>query len=191
MTANTIVNTIARAYTLEEIRINITTNRRWTERAIVVIYRYQTSAEQRRQETIEHNGVGFNGVDASFMSSLAQQIISGRSLTERQLVVAQRKIGKYAGQLLRIINSAANTMTSRPSVAAVEDTRVFSERDFSFKDDGTSIYAEASTIRFRGETRFSVNGIIFTKVSSKVHDGEIVAWVFKAANGCQAVIFND
>jgi hypothetical protein len=89
-------------YTETEIRARITTNPRWTERAILAVYEYQTDVEQVKKETVENNGVGFNGLDAPFLSSLAQWLQKGHHLTERQLKPAQKMIGKYAGQLKRI-----------------------------------------------------------------------------------------
>ena len=89
-------------FTKEQIKNNITTIPKWTERAILALYRCQTSEEQVTQETREENSVGFNGVDAKFLSSLAQQLLNGYSLSPKQLTYAQKAIGKYAGQLYRI-----------------------------------------------------------------------------------------
>ena len=83
----------------EDIRTNISTKPAWAERAILAIHRYQTSTEQRYHETTELNGVGFNGVDAYILSSLADQLMRGRHLTEKQLAIAYRKLPKYAKQL--------------------------------------------------------------------------------------------
>lgn len=94
-------------YTEIEIRARITTNPKWTERAILAIYEYQTDVEQVRKETVENNGVGFNGLDAPFLSSLAQWLQKGHHLTVRQLTPAQKMIGKYAGQLKRIAKPKA------------------------------------------------------------------------------------
>lgn len=79
-------------------------------KAIVTIYRKQTKAEQEHGDTIVRNGVGFNGRDARFMTSLAEQIIRNRNrgyrylLTERQTEIARKIIWKYAGQLAKIAN---------------------------------------------------------------------------------------
>lgn len=91
-------------YTREQIQNKITTDPKWVERGIVAIYRYQTSAEQRDQTTEVNNKVGFNSVDAQLLSSFAKHILNGRSLTERQLPYAFRKMKKYAGQLTKIAN---------------------------------------------------------------------------------------
>ena len=94
-------------YTVEYIRARIAADPRWTEHAIVALFRNQTADEQCTGETRELNGVGFNGLDAPFMTSLAEWILNGRHLTPKQCAVARRKLVKYAGQLTRIANMAA------------------------------------------------------------------------------------
>jgi hypothetical protein len=63
------------------------------ERAILKLYRRQTNVEKSVGHTMEHNSVGFSGVDSKIFSSFAEQILRGRSLTQNQLGVC-RKIGK-------------------------------------------------------------------------------------------------
>lgn len=73
-------------------------------RGIVAIYRYQTADEQMSKATFHHNGVGFNGTDDRFLSSLAQQLLDGRTLSEKQFLAGKKAMQKYAGQLARIAN---------------------------------------------------------------------------------------
>jgi len=89
-------------YTSHEIKVKVQTNSKWAEKAIVALYKFQTSEEQYLRETVFHNKVGFNGVDAEILSSFAQQIVAGRTLSHKQLSIAFRKLGKYAKQLERI-----------------------------------------------------------------------------------------
>lgn len=91
-------------FTKDFVRNKICTDRRWTERAIIALYNRQTLDEQVTMSTRVHNNQGFNGVDAEYFSSLAEQLNKGRHLSDRQLASAQRSIGKYAGQLARIAN---------------------------------------------------------------------------------------
>ena len=84
------------------IKEKVQTDRSWTERAIVVLYKYQTLDEQRDGETHDNNAVGFSGPDAHILSEFARWINSGKHLTPKQLILAQNRIGKYAGQLLKI-----------------------------------------------------------------------------------------
>lgn len=95
-------------WTPETIREKLAADDRWVERATVAIYERQTASEQAVQETNEHNGRGYNGTDATLMSSFAEQIKRGRSLSPKQMVYARKKIMKYAGQLARIANGKEN-----------------------------------------------------------------------------------
>ena len=88
----------------EEIKKMLQTNDNAVLRGIVVIYSLQTDDEKKAEETVEHNGVGFSGVDAAFMSSLAKFILSRGYLTDKQLEYGRRKIMKYAGQLAKVAN---------------------------------------------------------------------------------------
>ena len=95
-------------YTVEMVKGKLNTDNRWLERGILAIYNYQTSNEKHRGTTIEFNGVGFNGCDGQFLSSLALWIKrsnrpEGQKLSVKQAAVASRKMQKYAGQLVRII----------------------------------------------------------------------------------------
>lgn len=88
----------------EEIRELLETNDRAVVRGIVVIYSLQTTDEQQTAETIEHNGVGFSGIDAKFLTSLAKHILERGGLSPKQMVYARKKILKYAGQLTKVAN---------------------------------------------------------------------------------------
>lgn len=73
-------------------------------RGLVVIHSLQTLSEQECQTTTEKNGVGFSGVDAEFLSSLARQFINRGSLSEKQMVLLRKKMLRYAGQLAKVSN---------------------------------------------------------------------------------------
>jgi len=91
-------------WTKEEIKEMLKTNDKAVLRGIVAIYNKQTSEEQQIKETNVTNGKGFNGVDARFLSSLAEQIMQSNRLTEKQIVSARKVILKYSGQLANIAN---------------------------------------------------------------------------------------
>lgn len=79
------------------------TDNAWLRRAVVAIYERQTIDEQSTESTNHHNGRGFTGADASFLSSIAKVIIEKRhSLTEKQLNCTRKKMMKYTGQLVKI-----------------------------------------------------------------------------------------
>jgi hypothetical protein len=101
------------------------------ERALVALYRKQTSTEQASRTTNEENGQGFNGVDADILTSYAEQVLGigsyeykgktyqrkgPKSLTPAQLVIARKKLPKYVGQLVRIAaEKRAQAATGAPS----------------------------------------------------------------------------
>lgn len=89
--------------TKEAIATKLETNQVWLFRGIIAIFERQTSDEKSAESTKEDNGIGFNGCDAKFGSSLAKQLIAGRCLSVKQLSAAQKMMRKYAGQLLRIV----------------------------------------------------------------------------------------
>lgn len=68
--------------------------------ALTTLHARQTDDEQRTAATRHANGMGFNAVDAAFLSSLAVCVKVGKRLSERQLVAARRALPKYADQLL-------------------------------------------------------------------------------------------
>lgn len=78
---------------------NLGTDRAWACRGILRIYGAQTSGEKDIRATVERNGVGFTGADAEILSSFAEQLRRGRTLSDRQMTVAFRKMPKYAAQL--------------------------------------------------------------------------------------------
>lgn len=98
------ISKISKAWTKEEIKEKIATDNTWLYRGITAIYRLQTKSEQITGLTHESNGVGFNGTDANFMSSLAEQLIKRGTLSEKQTAAARKVMAKYAGQLARIAN---------------------------------------------------------------------------------------
>jgi hypothetical protein len=88
--------------TKEFIKEKLVTDQRWLMRGITAIYEKQTYEEQQSETTKEDNGVGFNGIDAYILSSFAKQIKAGKTLSVKQLAIAQKKMPKYARQLLSI-----------------------------------------------------------------------------------------
>jgi len=86
----------------EHIKAMLEVNDAWLMRGIVAIWQRQTNQERRIERTLENNGVGFNGCDAEFLSSLACQIQERGSLSPRQIDWARKKMIKYAGQLAKI-----------------------------------------------------------------------------------------
>lgn len=80
----------------------LSSDRKWVERALIVLAQFQTDQEYNSEATVEKNHVGFNGVDAKLLTSFAKQLSAGHHLSLLQLDIAQKKLPKYAGQLLTI-----------------------------------------------------------------------------------------
>lgn len=98
-----------------EIRKLIETNDKMVEHSILQLYACQTSDEQTTGETIHHNGVGFNGCDATLLTSFAKWLLDGRHLTFKQMLYARKKVVKYAKQLTEIANSGLPHQAVRTS----------------------------------------------------------------------------
>ena len=94
-------------YTPEQIKAKLVTDQLWLERAVLAIYKRQTSAEQQSEATQLRNCVGFNAFDAQLASYLAKWLLAGRRLSGKWLERARRMMPKYAGQLADIANSRA------------------------------------------------------------------------------------
>lgn len=77
-------------------------------RALVHLFNRQTAAEQINEQTIEHNTVGFTGVEGEIGASMAKFYQDRGYLTPKQIAYWQRphgksgttKIGKYWRQIL-------------------------------------------------------------------------------------------
>ena len=95
----------SKIWTQYEIKGLLETNDTAVARAIVAVYNKQTASEQAVGETSESNGVGFNGVDANFLSSLAQFYQAKGFLSKGQLKYGRKKIMKYSKQLTLIANN--------------------------------------------------------------------------------------
>ncbi len=112
---------------VESIRQLIATNDKALERGIIVIYERQTADERNVRQTTEHNGRGFTGVDAEFLSSLAEWINSSRRPAGQRLSIGQRtharrKMAKYAKQLATVANEkyrAEHPETAAPVVIEI------------------------------------------------------------------------
>ena len=87
-----------------KIRELLENNNTMLYRSIVKLYSYQTPDEKLFGNATEHNGMGFNRIDVEFLSSLAEWIISGKPLTQKQIIQSRKRMLKYTGQLTKIAN---------------------------------------------------------------------------------------
>jgi hypothetical protein len=78
---------------------NTTRTRDALKRAAKMIWQRQTHAEQDAGQTIDDNGIGFNGYDADF----ASRIVKWKgTLTVKMAFAARKMLRKYARQLAEI-----------------------------------------------------------------------------------------
>lgn len=118
--------------TVETIKTLLETSNAAVERALQVIYERQTSDEQVIGTTKHVNGMGFSGADAEILSSFACQVNRkvgqhndylgrpaklGETLSPKQMILARKKIAKYARQLLEVSQAKA------PETKAVEPAK--------------------------------------------------------------------
>lgn len=95
---------LKRVWTKEEIKALIQTNDKVLYGALKQLYARQTADERKLKETNCQNGLGFNGVDAPFLTNVAEFLLKTGFLTDKQKVITRRKLVKYTGQLTRIAN---------------------------------------------------------------------------------------
>ena len=89
-----------KAELVQGLKNQIARNNNQAIKALLTIYRNQTYEEQTVQETIEDNGIGFNGTDAEFCSSLAENYLRFHRLSDKQYNSLRKVMQKYAGQLI-------------------------------------------------------------------------------------------
>lgn len=88
----------------------VESHRQAIERALAFMWGRQTNEEQQYAATSELNGVGFNGHDASFASSLMQGLDQWGRLTTNQARAAAKMLSKYSRQLAEMppVNTTVN-----------------------------------------------------------------------------------
>lgn len=84
-------------------RYMLGTNKTWVLKALVRIYKEnQTEQEHTLEMAKEDNGIGFTGIDAQFLSSMAKQYIEKNFISDRQLVFLFKKMPKYSKQVIKM-----------------------------------------------------------------------------------------
>ena len=113
------MNTMTKKELIAALKERLATDDRWALRALKLVYRNQTADEQAKQQTIEHNGIGFSGPDAEILSSFAQQYQRRGTLSPRQMNLLRRKMPSYASQVAR----AADTTRLMAALSCPPDTQ--------------------------------------------------------------------
>lgn len=99
-----IIENPKRVWTTDDIKRLLQTNDTMLYRSLKILYSYQTADEKSTKDTITENGVGFNSVDAQFLSSCAEFLIKNGFLTIKQKAIVRNKIIKYTKQLTKLAN---------------------------------------------------------------------------------------
>ena len=89
---------------IEFIREKLRNDIKWAERALLVIYKYQTANEKQYEDVECHNNVGFRCVDGKILTSFAKQLQYRGFLTEKQQNWLKNKMYRYAGQIFKNSN---------------------------------------------------------------------------------------
>ena len=93
---------VTKAALMEFLRKMLTTNERWAQAALLRIYDNQTAGEQNGAYTSNLNGIGFTVGDAHLMTKFADWFKSHGWLSPKQMKWVFAKMGKYAGQLVKM-----------------------------------------------------------------------------------------
>lgn len=88
-----------KAQRVAHLKVRLATNPNWATEGLLRIYERQTTDEQEGRTTSHHNKVGFSGAHAEIMSSYAEQIREGKTMSSNQMRVIHRIMPKYARQL--------------------------------------------------------------------------------------------
>ena len=94
---------------IAHIKDKVRTDANWAIRGLLRIYEDQTASEQASGHTSEHTGVGFTGVDGEILSSFAEQINKGRTMSPKQMALIYKKMPKYAAQLEKASKAKVRT----------------------------------------------------------------------------------
>lgn len=119
----------------QSIKALLDSNTRAVEKAIVAIYQRQTGDEKASKHTNHINGMGFSKYDAEFMSSLAEWIMRGRTLTPRQLAIGRNKIKRYHRQLVEIANAKESQKEPAQPQGEVDTTCTCAEHEWYDGED--------------------------------------------------------
>lgn len=81
------------------IQKRISLNPRYAVAVLVRLYSFQTEDERQNGATTYKNDAGFSGQDSDILSSLAEQYLDRKSLTEKQIQFVQKGTRKYWRQV--------------------------------------------------------------------------------------------
>jgi hypothetical protein len=86
-------------YTKEFIQEKLSSDLRWIERGVLVLFGRQTEDEKFSQVTKWENGRGFNSSDSRYLTYISKYLMGGRHLSGRHLEKVSLKLPKYWKQI--------------------------------------------------------------------------------------------
>lgn len=124
------------------------------ERGILAIYERQTADEKATESTNHENGVGFSGADAEILSSFASQIMRkesrgvalGQCLSEKQIVIARKKMLKYARQLAEIANEKSGVSPEEVKAFMKAERKAKAQASLEAMSDPEPVVAEEAPV---------------------------------------------
>jgi hypothetical protein len=86
----------------EEFKSKIQQSVEYRHRALMALYEAQTAIEKAGKKTNELNGIGFDRIDASELTRLAEKVKAGEWLDDAEEAALCESLPKYWGQFLRL-----------------------------------------------------------------------------------------
>lgn len=101
------------------------------KQALVRLYNCQEQDEMRDKKSVHENGVGFNKVDAYYLSKSAEKVIRGKQLSESELNACRWSIMKYWRQLTEMSKKRLAKMKLEKQIEnETEEQKQISENGF-------------------------------------------------------------
>jgi hypothetical protein len=91
---------------LHVLQQKLATDTRWAQRALLAIFRNQTTDEQYEGTVSHHNAMGFRCMDSHLLTSFATQLQTRGFLSPKQMVYVHKKMPIYARQLMKFYGEA-------------------------------------------------------------------------------------
>lgn len=106
----------------EQVADRIREDDHFVQSALLHLYLRQTAVEQDREKTIDRNREGFDTVDAKIFTPLGARLVSGRTLSARDLAICRAKRGvrarlaRYWRQLADLLAHGTEAVPNRKPV---------------------------------------------------------------------------
>lgn len=139
---------------------------------LIELYHRQTADEKDASTTVHENGMGFNGADAYFLSSLAAQAIERRraraagevpahwtDLSPKQLACLRKNIAKYVGQLVDIAEEKAAARAAKAVPSEVHAAIERAEEAVDAEGMTQADHEAAIAARVHAETGYALPGL--------------------------------